>query len=665
MNDPISQNIIGVQSLVGSKLNKIQTTAANTPEGVESEPRDEFTLDLTDEELLHLKRQWETNYAGYEAKIKIRQEANKTYYLGRQKEGSQWATTDGQPIGSNLLFEAEETFLPAALSKNPEPVVWSDNTEEGTKLADSAKTMLQYHADTLVLRRKLTRMTRHWSIYFIGIAKHGWNSEIKEITTDIRDPRNFIFDVDGFIDDYGDYEGPLGERITVTAQKLIDLFPKHKAYITIMVDGKLGTKVTYTEWWNDNYCFYSFKDKILEKNKNPHFNYAKKKKSIDIDGNIIEEEVKGNNHFAMPKKPYTFLSVFSLGEQPHDVTGLIEQNIPNQRRISRRTEQIDYNLSRQNNSDIFSENNFTQETAKQAATAIIKGHPVLIPSGGPIGEAIHRLPAQGLDGAFFKGLDTDKADLRSIFGVDGLGVTPPEKQKTLGGLINNEQHDNTRIGGGIGDALEQVADNVFNWWVQLYCVYYDVEHYAMVMGKARAVEYTTLQSSGINKRLVISVTPNSMKPRDEVSEMNQALQLYEAQALDPKTLLTRLNFPDPQKTAEQTCLWLVDQNSYIQLNFPEVAQQLQQAQAMAQQQMMQMQQQEMAMQQQQQGQQMEQQAGQANQQMNIKEAQTQQAIQHKEATHQQKLKQNEEAHKSKIQLSKVNSNLSKANKTTK
>ncbi|MXD72918.1 hypothetical protein FQ022_26055, partial [Escherichia coli] len=66
-------------------------------------------------------------YAGYEAKIKLRQEANKAYYLGRQKEGTPYALTDGLPISSNLLFEAEETFLPAALSKNPEPVVFADN----------------------------------------------------------------------------------------------------------------------------------------------------------------------------------------------------------------------------------------------------------------------------------------------------------------------------------------------------------------------------------------------------------------------------------------------------------------------------------------------------------------------------------------------------------
>lgn len=631
--DPISLNVAGVQSLVGSKLNKVNSGATNELEGLESEKIDELTLSLSDEELLQLKQKWESRYAGYEAKLKARQDANKAYYLGRQKEGSQWVTTDGQPISANLLFEAEETFLPAALAKNPEPVVWADNTEEGNKLSDDVKSMLQYHADTLVLRRKLTLMTRHWSIYFIGIAKHGWDEKIQEITTEVRDPRNFVFDPEGYIDVYGDYIGPLGERITVTASRLIELFPKHKGYITLMVDGKLGTNVTYTEWWNDDYCFYTFKDMVLDKSKNPYFNYEKTEQTIGLDGMPQEVKVPGKNHFAIPKKPYTFLSVFSLGEQPHDETSLIEQNIPNQRRVSRRTEQIDYNLSRANNSTVFSENNFTQETAKQASTGMAKGHPILVPSGGPITEAIHQIPAQGIDASYFKELENSKEDLRTIFGTQGITPTEDKKSETARGMILQNQYDSSRIGGGIGDALEQVADNIFNWWVQLYHIHYDVPHVASILGQMKAVEYVQLSAQSLDRRLVISVSPNSMKPKDEISEMNEAMQLFEAGVLDPKTLLTRLNFPDPQTTAEQSVLWMIDKNAYMQLNFPQLAQQLAQVQqqAMAQQN---------ALQQQQVQQGMQQQEAQVGQQLSHKEAQHQQKMAHTEQSFKQKQEQN-------------------------
>lgn len=570
--DPVEQNIRGVQQLVGSKLNKSIDGASGQPEGVQGEFRDEFTLDLKDEELLHLADQWTKKYDSYEAKIKIRQEANKAYYLGRQKEGTPLATTEGQPISANLLFEAVETFLPAALSKNPEPVVWLDNTSEGNKISNDVKTMLQYHADTLVLRSKLNLVTRGWLINLIGVMKHGWDEEIKEITSDVRDPQNFIFDPEGYVDCYGDFVGYLGERIKVTAEKLISMFPEHKTYITVMANGKLGTDVTYTEWWNDDYCFYTFKETVLDKNKNPHFNYPKVSIETDLDGLPQQMVSEGRNHFAKPKKPYTFLSVFSLEKQPHDETGLIEQNIPNQRRVSRRTEQIDYNLSRQNNSTVFSENNFTQETAKQAATGMAKGHPVLIPAGGPIGEAVVKIPTEGVAPAFFNELENSKNDLRSIFGTQGMTATQPDDQDTARGEILNTQRDSSRIGGGIGDKLEQFADNVFNWWTQLYYVYYDAPHAAAIMGQMKAVEYITLSSENLPRKLVVSVSPDSMKSHDETTEMNQALTLWEKGALDPKTLLTVLNFPDPQNTAAQVMLFKTNPALYMQLNFPELQQ---------------------------------------------------------------------------------------------
>jgi len=576
--DPVEQNIIGVQSLVGSKMNKVPYSGNNNVEGVSGEYEDAFTLKLDDTELLYLASLWEGRYRGYEAKILLRQQANKTYYLGRQKEGSSQSTTDGQPIAANLLFEAEETFLPAALSKNPEPVVWADNTPEGTKLARDVKTMLQYHADILVLRRKLTLMTRNWSVDFLGVVKHGWDPIIDDIKMDVRDVKNFVFDPSGYVDPYGDFVGYLGERITISAQKLIDLYPKHKEKIIILVDGKLGTEVTYTQWWHEDYTFETFKGIVLGKNINPHFSYGTTEEETDEDGVVAETEVKGINHFARPKKPYTFLSVFSFGDQPHDSTGLLEQNIPNQRRVTRRTEQIDYNLSRANNSDVFSQNNFNQETAKQAATAMAQGHPVLVPQGGPINQAIVRLNGQGVDASYFNELENSKNDLRAIFGTQGITAQQQDEDQTARGMILNQQFDNSRIGGGIGDSLEQVADNIFNWWVQLYCVYYDEPHYATIMGRMKAVEYIELSRENFTKRIVVSVSPNSMKPKDEISEINMAQALFDKGAIGPKTLLTVLDFPDPQSAAEDGVLWQVDKAAYMQLNFPELTAKLAQLQ---------------------------------------------------------------------------------------
>lgn len=588
--DPFALNVRGVTDLVQNPTNKTSGGEGEFAEGPVSPRYGVLELNMSDEELIALKKEWEGRYATYEAEIKPIFERNLQSYLGKRKDG-QWLASDGTPLAANLQFEAEETFLSAALAKNPEPVVYSDNTPEGETLAKTVRTMLQFHADQLVFSRKLALMVRQWSIYQLGVLKHGWNTTIGDITIENRKVQDFVFDPDGFVDAYGDYNGYLGERTTLTADKLIAMFPKHKAYITSSVDGKLGTKVTFTEWWSadDTYTFTTYKNEVLDKHRNQYFKYPEPQ--VDrLTGEPMTNGVGSElmnvprNHFAAPKKPYTFLSVFSLQERPHDITGLIEQNIPNQNLITRRTDQIDKNASAANNSYAFSMDNFNQETAKQAANARHNGNPILVPSGGPTDRAIVPLPGTEIASSIFTDLEISKNDLRMSWGIQGITSQPAEEDQTARGQILNQQNDTSRIGGGIGDAIEQVADNCFNWMVQLYYVFYDEEHFGAVVGNAKAIEYVTLTASDLNRQLIVSVSPDSMRPRDEITEINMAQALFDKGAIGPKTLLKMLSFPNPDEAAADGVLYKIDPMAYMQLNFPDFAAKMQ----MAQQQQMQM-----------------------------------------------------------------------------
>lgn len=548
--DSFTLNIQGATDLVNSGTNKLDMQG-DQQEGVSSDFTDGLDLEMDDTELIRLKNEWDNKSASYQGKIQTRQKQNRAYLSGTQKLSS----VNNKTIPSNLLFEATATFVPQALAKNPEPVVWSDNEEDGKEASNDVKTMLQFHADTLCLRKKLGVMVWHWSVYFIAVVKHGWSEELNDITTEVRNPKNFKLDPDGYIDEYGDFKGEfLGDPITETAQKTINEFPKYKEYITKQADGKLGTLLTRTQWWNDKICFTTLGDKVLEKHKNEFFVYEK-------DG------VRGENHFAQPKMPYTFLSVFSLQEQPHDFTNLIEQNIANQDRINTRDYQIEKNLAHGNNSIILSDLSFTAETGAQAADGMEKGDPILV--GGDIEKAIHRVPANPLPDGILNSQNIDKETLRGIYGTFGVSAQEPNENTTARGMILNQSHDSTRIGGGIGDALEQVADNIFNWWLQLYYVFYDEAHYAAIMGTGRAVEYVKLTMSGEQRKFVVSVTPNSMAPKDELTEVNQAIQLWESKAIDPIGLYKKLNSPDPMEDAKRVSLWTTNPQLYVQTYFPE------------------------------------------------------------------------------------------------
>ena len=577
--DPFSLNVIGATDLVTNRLNKTDGSYDNA-EGVVSEKYDAYELSMSDDELLNLRDQWIQKYMPYESKIERIMAGNLESYLGKRPNGQWLAGPDN--IAANLQFESEETFLATTLARSPDPVVFADNSPEGNKISNTVKTMLQFHADQQELRAKLQMVVRQWSICHLGVLKYGWNKEINDVEIKICKIQNFIFDPNAYVDADGSMTGYVGERIKVTAEKLIEMFPKATEYITLQVDGKLGTEVEFTSWWTDEFTFSTFKEKVLDKHKNEFFKYPEEQ--IDpLTGQRAVDEfglpmplAEPRNHFAIPRKPYTFLSVYSLQEQPHDITGLIEQNIPNQKLITKRTEQIDSNISQTNNATLYSMNNFNQETAGQAKNALVRGvGQVLIPQGGPISEAVVRLNVPSLPAEFHNSLEVYKNDLRTLWGVQGLTALPGDEDQTARGMILNQTHDTTRIGGGIGEKISGVAKSAYNWLVQLYMVFYDEPHFAAIMGNAKAVEYATLINTDIDRQLIVTVAPDSMKPKDEVNQMNMAQALFDKGAIGPKTLLNQLSFPDADEAAADGLLYKLDPMSYLQMNFPEYAQQLQ------------------------------------------------------------------------------------------
>lgn len=559
-------NVLGPSQLVSGRTNRVE----HGSDDARAEPEDELAINMSDTELLALADLWERQFKQYDGKYEKRRKTNKLYYLGRQ--GQQENALDGASVPDNIIFEATETFLAQALARNPDPVVYTDNTDAGNQEATAVRTMLVHLSDALVLRQKLKMMVRHWNIYFLGILKHGYDNSIHEICTEVRNRTNFLLDPAGYVDEYGDFVGWIGEKITAPASVLAEMCPDHEQFIAESVEYKMGTSITWTEWWTDEYTFTTYKKNVLDKSRNPHFNYPR---VIPEDrGELVEEVLKeGKNHFARPKKPYTFLSVYSFQEQPDDETTLIEQNQRNQDYITERSKQMASNLRKANNGLVFNLGaGYDEQKATQAMQGLEDGTGVL----EPIANAVRRMDAPSIPDAFFKEQDGRIERLRSIYGTLGTTAIQQNEETTARGMILNQQRSADRIGGTIGDSLNQVASSTFNWWVQFMHVYYTDKHKAAVMGKLQSVEEAALSMESFTRRLVVMAAPDSTQPKDPITEANQALALYEAGLpIDPKTVLTLMDIPDVESTIEGGILFKNALPQYIQSNFPELTQMLQ------------------------------------------------------------------------------------------
>lgn len=540
---------------LGRDLNKTKGEFTDErKEGIASETLDELTLSKADDELSSLAKKWKQRWENSEIKKELdrKQAENEKYWLGDHYTPAQKKTGIRDPI-DNLIFEALETSLPVYTRQNPEPIVSSSNDEVAQGVAKKLERRLIDIADDLRLKLKIKKATRYWALYYVGCIKIGWSMERNEIALRVIRPQKLIFDPDAITDEC-EYEGEyLGEYRTDIASDLVKRFPKKKDFIEKKVNKAMGTRLTYIEWWTNDYLFWEIEGEVLDKAKNPNWNYDVTNKFIAVDenGNEVETEelVKGKNHFSSPKIPYAFLSVFNLGKGPVDDTNLIEQVIPVQDVINKRVKQIDRNADQMNAGAVVSGDAFDKEQARQVADALRKGKTVWVPRGN-VNSVYKRDAGTPLPTFVYESLVDARNELRNVFGVTGLTSSGIKSEQTVRGkiLIRGTDTDRASL---IVDHLEQFADYLFNWIVQMMYVHYDAPH-----SISRSEGHETIVNTELFPHIfTISVKPGSMIPKDRLTIRNEAIDLWSAGALDPITLFERLDDPNPYESARRLVMW--------------------------------------------------------------------------------------------------------------
>lgn len=529
-------------------------------------PADEYESSLSEEEIIDLTQNWKKTYDGYYKDIEATQDSAFAYWIGKQ--GGSDDTMDqiaGRAIVDNRIFNALETFLPIATRANPEPLVTADNSPDGQQLAKDTKDALVHLADKLKLRMKLKGATRNWALMRLGVIAMDYDYLTDEIDIRVVHSKRIMLDPDGYIDDAGIFRGTwVGEPQPFTAKTLNEMFPGKKKEISEKAKGKKGTKLEIVKWWyKGTDVFFTLDSLVLAKRKNPHWNWDGEIKRPDPNtGAEISVEVQGTNHFPTPMAPYIFLSVFKTGLQPHDDTSLILQNLTLQDQVNKRMRQIDKNVDSQNNGIIVDGRVFDQAQAAEAASGLRRG--AAIRTMGDVNTTIKRDPAPALAGDIFNMLAISKSELDSVFGISGATPEGIKKEDSVRGKILTSQMDSSRIGGGITEYIEQVADTCYNWMVQMMMVHYDNEHYINLLGAEVGQEMIVLKNTRFTTPLTVTVKEGSLIPKDPLTQRNEAIDLWSANAIDPLNLYKKLEFPDPVGATNQLILWQMLQKGQIQ-----------------------------------------------------------------------------------------------------
>jgi hypothetical protein len=575
-----STGILGsIKSALGlfGETNKQQGATENS----QTIPIDEYESSYSETKVIELVSQWKRMYSVYYTPVDASQQLSFNYWIGKQRKEqptNSSLTVAEQDITDNLIFEAVETFLPIATRANPDPLVSADPSDIGQQMASDMKVALVNWADEAKLRRKLARMVRGWALNRLGTLKIIWNSKIGEIECEVINTRRMYFDPYGHINESGKFVGEwLGEKKKASAKTLMTMFPKKKADIMIKAGGKEGTMLDFCEWWyRGTDVFFTLDELVLSKNKNPNWNYdipgqEGVEPETDEEGNVITEgqqeteDVQGTNHLKEMRDPYVFLSVFSTGLHPHDDTSLILQNVSIQDEINRTGRQISKNVQGMNNGMVVSGRSFTEDQAAQASSALMRGVSIRVPDGD-VDKAVKRFPPTAIPADVFHQRDDQRSELRNIFGTSGSTPQGTQDEETVRGKVMVQQQDSSRIGGGITEQIEQVADTVYNEIVQFMFVWYDKEHFVTTAGSQGGAELITIKNTmfPLVKTLSVTVKEGSLVPKDPLTQRNEAVDLWSQGAIDPFNFYKKLDFPDPAEATQQLILWQMLQKGVIQ-----------------------------------------------------------------------------------------------------
>jgi hypothetical protein len=102
-------------------------------------------------------------------------------------------------------------------------------------------------------------------------------------------------------------------------------------------------------------------------------------------------------------------------------------------------------------------------------------------------------------------------------------------------------------------ATETAIKEITEGWIQLIKMFYTEKHWVKKLGGKEGVEMQDLINSDVEEGIEPLIIPQSMIKVDRVA---RAIQLFQANALDPYTLYTELEVADPMEKADRLVNWI-------------------------------------------------------------------------------------------------------------
>jgi len=578
---------------------------------VESDP---LKLDLEDNELVNViddRIDQSSNFYKNELKLIERRQKNKEYLIGKQIDEEKLKAYSTHYV-DNLVYEAEGTIKPIALSRLPDLLVKPGNdTEESKNVAKQLTNVVNSDIRQEENRKVLGLSFKHLPVYFIGAIKAIWDPQ-KGDDGDYRfkvvHPDNLVLDHTSATNNPQDMDF-VAEATEMSVKEVAMRFPKKAEEFldVVKISGKqfdrndekhMASKVKIWEvwftWWNSTTdeetgeqkweriegVVWKYKKLVLAKMKNPYWDWqgkrrlfkyelGKKKELTEEEMRIavfgeqegISEQIFFFNHFKDPQKPYFFMGYNQWGEHPMDITSRIEQVILMQDNVNKRGKQISEMNDRAKGKHVFSTESGLTKDDLEEMDMDNPDEDIII--DGEVNNVHSFIQGQPAPVQLYQEQSSERQKVFAKMGTHSTtrGEREPGPEETATGRQIMRESDFGRIDDLVNETINPAAEWMAKWGMQFIKMFYTKDHLRKLIGEDGEVVFTKINRDLIEDGVEVTVSASGV---DKLERKREAFERARMQLTDPLSFFIDTDASDPLGRTEKLIVFLSSPELYMQ-----------------------------------------------------------------------------------------------------
>lgn len=491
--------------------------------------------------------------------IDARTKENIDFYKGNQIDPSQLDTGFQMAHVDNVVRQDLENKIKLATGHMPDIFVSPpDNQDFNVEWARDIQNFIRDRLDSGTNKRLLKNGLRKLDLELIAILKVRWKYLEKDFCFELIDSRDVLFGEGARIYDDGytiDGTDVVFHYVEEPTQQVMNTFKPKAGELRelLQAKGDIPSRIRYTEahfrWVDRNGkssegVVWRYDRLILGKMRTPYYDY---------DNPQI-------NYFDRPRKPFIILSYTNLGDTVYETTTDFEQGKPINRIINKRRRQITEIADRSVPKMVFTANAMTKEQARNINPS---PNEAIILNGdeADVNKAFASIPVTPPSPFLYNDLLDLRGRIDSIFSTHGQTRGEIVGSANQSGLSKQISREGDLItSDDLGQVvLERCVGEMAGWVMQLMRQFFDDDRPpARVTNSDGETDFVELTRQKIETDIQVVVKASS---NDKQIRRADALQLLEAKAIDPYSLLEDLDVPAPRERFRRLMAFIQAQQS--------------------------------------------------------------------------------------------------------